>query len=77
MKKIEHKKKLKQKQNKRAYAKRRKAQLDERNKRGDEWGYYSVYLTKDQKGSGLSAHHGGKPMLIRYSQNLLKKIETK
>ena len=49
LKKIEHKKKLKQKQNKRAYAKRRKAQLDERKKKGDEWGYYSVYLTKDQK----------------------------
>ena len=49
LKKIEHKKKLKKKQNKRAYTKRRKAQLDERKKKGDEWGYFSIYITKDQK----------------------------
>jgi len=49
LKKIEHKKKLKKKQNKRAYAKRRKAQLDERKQKGDEYGYYSVYITKNQK----------------------------
>lgn len=49
LKKIEHKKKLKQKQNKRAYAKRRKAELDKRKEIGDEYGYYSVYITKNNK----------------------------
>ena len=49
LKKIEHKKKLKQKQNKRAYAKRRKAQLDERKAIGDEYGYYSIYIAKNNK----------------------------
>jgi len=49
LKKLEHKKKLKQKQNKRAYAKRRKAELDKRKKMGDEYAYYSIYITKNRK----------------------------
>jgi len=49
LKKIEHKKKLKKKQNKRAYAKRRKAQLDERAAKGDEFGYYGIYIVKNNK----------------------------
>ena len=49
LKKIEHKKKLRQKQNRRAYLKRRKAELEERKQKGDEFGYYSVYITKNNK----------------------------
>ena len=49
LKKIEHKKKLKSKQNKRAYKKRRKVELDRRKAMGDEYGYYSVYITKNRK----------------------------
>lgn len=49
LKKIEHKKKLRQKQNRRAYLKRRKVILDERKAKGDEYGYFSVYITKNNK----------------------------
>lgn len=48
-KKLEHKKKLKKKQNRRAYVKRRQVELDKRKKMGDEYGYYSVYITKNRK----------------------------
>lgn len=43
------KKKLRAKANKRAYAKRRKVQLEEREKKGDEYGYYMVLITKNNK----------------------------
>lgn len=49
LKKIEHKKKLRQKQNRRAYKKRRKVELDRRKAIGDEYGFYSVYITKNRK----------------------------
>ena len=49
LKKIEHKKKLRKKQNRRAYKKRRKIELDKRKSMGDEYGYYSVYITKNRK----------------------------
>lgn len=49
LKKIEHKKKLKQKQNRRAYLKKRKAELEERKKKGDEFGSFSIYITKNNK----------------------------
>ena len=49
LKKIEHKKKLKKKQNRRAYLKRRKVELDKHKEMGDEYGYYSVYITKNRK----------------------------
>lgn len=49
LKKIAHKKKLKKKQNKRAYQKRRQKELKRRAEMGDEYGYYSVYITKNKK----------------------------
>lgn len=49
LKKIAHKKKLKSKQNKRAYQKRRNAELERRKHLGDEQGYFSVYITKNRK----------------------------
>ena len=49
LKKIEHKKKLRKKQNRRAYLKRRKVELDKHKEMGDEYGYYSVYITKNKK----------------------------
>ena len=49
LKKIEHAKKLRKKQNRRAYLKRRKAELEERKKMGDEFGYFSIYITKNKK----------------------------
>ena len=49
LKKIEHKKKLRKKQNRRAYLKRRKIELDKHKEMGDEYGYYSVYITKNHK----------------------------
>ena len=49
LKKIEHKKKLRKKQNRRAYLKRRKVELDKHKEMGDEYGYYSVYITKNRK----------------------------
>lgn len=49
LKKIEHKKKLRQKQNRRAYKKRRQVELDRRKAIGDEYAYYSVYVTKNRK----------------------------
>ena len=49
LKKIEHKKKLRKKQNQRAYKKRRQIELDKRKSMGDEYAYYSVYITKNRK----------------------------
>lgn len=49
LKKLEHKKKLKSKQNKRAYKKRRDVELKRRKELGDEYAYYSVYITKNRK----------------------------
>jgi len=49
LKKIEHKKKLRKKQNRRAYKKRRKVELDRRKSMGDEYAYFSVYITKNNK----------------------------
>ena len=49
IKKIEHLKKLRKKQNRRAYLKRRKAELEKRKENGDEFGYFSIYITKNKK----------------------------
>lgn len=49
LKKIEHKKKLRKKQNRRAYLKKRNTELSRRNEMGDEYAYYSVYITKNRK----------------------------
>lgn len=49
LKKIAHVKKLRQKQNKRYYSKKRKKILDKRNKIGDERAYFMVLLTKNRK----------------------------
>ena len=49
LKKIEHKKKLRHKQNKRAYAKRRDIILKERQKKGDEYAYFTILLCKNRK----------------------------
>ena len=48
-KRAKRKKLLKAKQNKRAYAKRRKAQLEQHMKEGDEYGYYMILLMKDKR----------------------------
>lgn len=48
-KKLEHKKKLQSKRNKRAYNKRRKVELARRENIGDEYGYFSVYITKNRR----------------------------
>ena len=44
-----HKKKLKKKANQRFYQKRRKKELAEREKIGDEYAFYSIYLTRNRK----------------------------
>lgn len=49
LKKIKHQKMLKKKQNKRAYTKRRNKELEERRKNGDEYAWFSVYVTKNRK----------------------------
>lgn len=48
-KRLAHKKKMKSKQNKKYYAKIRKAQLAERDKIGDEYSYFTILLTKNRK----------------------------
>lgn len=42
-----HLKNLRKRQNRRAYAKRRKAELDEHKKKGDVYGFYRIVLTKN------------------------------
>lgn len=44
-----HLKNLRKKQNQRAYAKRRKAELDFHKKQGDVYGFYRIVLTKNHK----------------------------
>ena len=46
---LERKKRLKRLNNKRAYLKRRQAQLDMLKKTGDEGGYYTIIITKNNK----------------------------
>lgn len=49
LKKIEHKKKLRSKQNKRAYKKRRAVILEEKKKQNDKYAYYMVVIMKNHK----------------------------
>lgn len=49
LKKIERKKKLKRANSKRYYTKLRKKELEEREKNGDEYAYYSVYIAQDRR----------------------------
>lgn len=49
IKKIEHKKKLRKKQNRRAYLKRRSVELEERKKKNDKFAYYMVVIMKNMK----------------------------
>lgn len=48
-KRLERKKKLLKKANRRQYLKKRQKVLDKRKQNGDEYGYYSVYITKNRK----------------------------
>ena len=49
LKRLEHKKKLAKKNNRKQYLKRRNAELKRRKEMGDEYAYYSVYITKNRK----------------------------
>lgn len=49
LKKLEHKKKMAKKNNRKFYLKRRQVELDRRKEMGDEYGYFSVYITKNRK----------------------------
>lgn len=49
LKRLKRQKKLKKIYNRRAYLKRRQKELDRRKELGDEYAYYSVYITKNNK----------------------------
>ena len=49
LKRLKRQKKMKKVYNRRAYLKRRQKELDRRKELGDEYAYYSVYITKNNK----------------------------